>query len=166
VFSKLEEIAEDLDNWNKGVGVAETIGGSVGIGGGVLMVAGAILLPFTGGASSVLIAGGAAAGTVGGVTAGVASVTGLIANKNFMGDAQKRTEDFVKKLQLISHIWENYEDSLEQAKTFSKKYEDDLKDVSKKLSCLLENNAGGSANHQVLIMSETSSFFLTDEEAK
>ena len=75
VISSLESIAADL---NKSVEVADSVkigAASAAVTGGIAMVAGALLLPFTFGASSPLIAGGAAAAIGGGVTMGVADLT-------------------------------------------------------------------------------------------
>jgi hypothetical protein len=147
VFSKLEDIARDLEKWNNGVGVAETVGGGAGIGGGIAIVAGTVLLPVTGGASSLLIGVGAAAGTIGGVTTAVASVSGLIANQSFMNDARQMTKDFIEKLQLISHVWKHFEDSMTKAEKFSEQHQLDLQVISQSLSDLMENNVDEKPSH-------------------
>ncbi len=75
VISSLKDMAEDL---RKSVKVANEVkvgGATAAIVGGIGIVLGAALLPFTFGASSTLIAGGTAAATVGGVTMGIADLT-------------------------------------------------------------------------------------------
>ena len=82
----IDECSSQLDKVAKDTGIAETVGGGVGIGGGVMAIGGLLLAPFTFGASLGLTAAGAAVGAAGGVT----TLTGNLVNQAWeKGEAKK-----------------------------------------------------------------------------
>lgn len=74
----LEELASGLEKVHYNTTVSSLTGGVIGLAGGITSVVGAILAPFTFGASLIVTGVGIGVSVAGGVTAGVSNVTKMV----------------------------------------------------------------------------------------
>ncbi|ROI48889.1 Apolipoprotein L3 [Anabarilius grahami] len=74
----LRKLADDLERVHYNTTVGSLTGGVVGLAGGITSVVGAILAPFTLGASLIVTGVGIGVAVAGGVTAGVSNITNMV----------------------------------------------------------------------------------------
>ncbi|XP_034567323.1 uncharacterized protein LOC117832340 [Notolabrus celidotus] len=96
----LEGVAVQLDSMNKGAKISNVVGSSVGAVGGVLVIAGLVLIPFTLGGSLALI-GGLGLGITSGLNSVVTTFTKLGVNLTQQGKANEFFQNFMTDVQSL-----------------------------------------------------------------
>lgn len=116
VIAQLKEIAEGLDKIKWDSNIAKLVGSSVGVAGGILTVAGSVLIPFTMGMSVPVMVGGMVTTGLGGATSLGTAITETCLLKKRIEAAQEIVkqdkEEFNAMAELFNHA-ESYMSSLE-----------------------------------------------------
>ncbi|KAK6167323.1 hypothetical protein SNE40_021383 [Patella caerulea] len=140
-LTQLTSLAEDLDTHHTNVNKVSLAGSSVSAVGGVSFCAGLILAPFTGGLSTALTIGGAAASFGGGVTAFGASLTefGITFARckqiqNVLELDKARTETLISVMDKFVHISKQLDEFI-QTTCFT---DEDLIEIAKQSNMLFK----------------------------
>ena len=133
-----QEIAQKLEEHRKNVNISRITGSVAGVGGVSIAALGAVLIPFTFGASiPLMITGGAIAG-VGSVTACGASIVDRVLSDSGLKEAQEQIEHDNRKLTALRKIQVQ---TTEQNKKISEKCPDlkdeDIAKVTEVLSSIM-----------------------------
>ncbi|XP_069021687.1 apolipoprotein L2-like [Embiotoca jacksoni] len=100
-LNALEENAVQLDNMNKGSKISSVTGSSVGAVGGVLSIVGLALMPFTAGASGILLMTGIGMGVTSGVNGIVTAATEVGVNFHQKKKAGESFHSFMEDVQSL-----------------------------------------------------------------
>ena len=131
-ISKLQELADNLDEHHKNVNITNVTASSVSATGGALAVTGTVLSFFTFGLAAPLAVAGTAMAVAGGATGLGASLTEMGITKDRCEEAQKVVNDDVEQ---TKRVFESITDIQEAKKVLEKKIEAlqawDPSDISK-----------------------------------
>ncbi|XP_010748481.3 uncharacterized protein LOC104934499 [Larimichthys crocea] len=102
----LKYSAVQLDRMNKGAKISNVAGSSVGVVGGLLSIAGLILIPFTAGASLALTVGGIGLGIASGANSLVTTATEFGVNRTQQSKAKEIFQSFMEDVQSLQDYLE------------------------------------------------------------
>lgn len=116
-IATLEKIIELLHKTTKDVAISNTVGSSVGVLGGIIIIGGLIAAPFTAGASLIpsAIAGGVTGG-LGGVTAIGSEIAGLAINSQQDAQVKICIENDKNQSEKLQEALDNYRKEFELAR--------------------------------------------------
>ena len=116
----IDECSSQLDKVAKDTGIAETVGGGAGIGGGAMAIVGRLLTPFTFGASLVLTVVGTAIRAVGEVTASTGSLVNQFCEEGEAKKFKKATVPLLGATFSLQGFLNEYINNLREAAEFLK----------------------------------------------
>ncbi|XP_071131789.1 apolipoprotein L3-like [Mytilus edulis] len=109
-ISALEAIVVEMDSSEFTDNVTQIVGSSVSVAGALSILGGIVLIPFTGGVSAVITAGGIIAGVAG----GIASLTSDKINQNYALRKMQEAANIILKDQKLSTELENANTEVEK----------------------------------------------------
>ena len=121
VENRLETIAKHFEKVAYDTGIVKTTGGSVGILGAGMAIAGLVFAPVTFGSSIGLTIAGAATGAAGGLTSLTGNIVQHFNNKADQEEAKKEMDDFMKWEKIVNTEFKKLETRMKKLGEYKNK---------------------------------------------